>query len=166
MFLWGCRIWKTPITVTTGHNNIRLSIYCFKNLIYFIFPKFVINNLQINTAQFTTDTLAAGELCSFPSVSQTGPVTAAECVCLQPWHSFTLREGDWLIGYRSVFFGLGSQVWLSLVSDGCLYCHHKMAPALHCDVHAWLMWPDRQSCVCMFYKRVLVLVCLPVCVWI
>lgn len=137
-------------------NNIRLSIYGFKNLIYFIFPKFEINNLQINTAQFTTDTLAAGELCSFPSVSQTGPVTAAECVCLQPWHSFTLRERDWLIGYRSVFFGLGSQVWLSLVSDGCLYCHHKMAPALHCDVHAWLMWPDRQSCVCMFYKRVLV----------
>lgn len=37
-------------------NNIRLSIYSFKNLIYFIFPKFEINNLQINTARFTTDT--------------------------------------------------------------------------------------------------------------
>lgn len=106
-------------------NNIRLSIYGFKNRIYFIFPKFKINNLQIDTAQFTTDTLAAGELCSFPSVSQTGPVTAAECVCLQPWHSFTLRERERLTYWLSlslfrpgksslVVFSVG---WLPLLSS-------------------------------------------------
>lgn len=94
------------------------------------------------------------------------------CVCLDTVVAEIYCDRGALLAAAQSFFGQGSQVWLSLVSDGCLHCHHKMAPALHCDVCVgvcvcvWVMRSDRRSCVCICYKCVCASVglCVSLCV--
>lgn len=113
-------------------------------------------------------------ICKFCRITITSNIL--HCSWSQTLYVFGYKGCTHLLWVRScigccfVFFGQGSKVWLSLVSDSCLYCHDKMAPALHCDVCVCVSNVARQAKLCVCAINVFLLVCVSVlyneCEWV